>query len=99
RSAREGGFPRGRLGGCGGRLPTESAVLREVAVRGGICPRGGCLQAASLRNAWAYLPEFAGAASAPFRVTAPLTLLGSTVISVSLAATSAGTSFCVRPPR
>lgn len=36
---------------------------------------------------------FASGAGAPFSVTAPLTVFGSTVISFSLASTSAGTSF------
>jgi NADPH:quinone reductase-like Zn-dependent oxidoreductase len=36
---------------------------------------------------------FDGVARAPFRVALPLTVLGSTVISFSLASTSAGTSF------
>jgi hypothetical protein len=37
-------------------------------------------------------PYFGGPANAPFNVTAPLTVFGSTVISLSLAATSSGTS-------
>src|ERR1700723_3721489 len=89
--------PRGRRAGGGVRR------LRQLRRR--ICSAAGILRRnqhsrreyppARVKASWkpgAYFPAPPGA-SAPLRLTTPLTVLGSTVISLSLAATSAGTSF------
>src|ERR1700761_6812258 len=95
------GKNQGACGGCdncgtqSNPAPRSSADIRVPVDKIGRRAEGG----SAATNAAAYRRRYLAApgAKAPLRLTVPLTVFGSTVISYNLAATSAGTSFWLRP--
>ena len=85
-----------------GLMLTDAGILEMAPNSLASAVSGSILDHPELTQVWAELhsplrPQpstyFASGASAPFNVTSPLTVLGSTVISFSFVSTSAGTSF------